>query len=126
MSKTIFVSLPVTDIKASTAFYASLGFTGDPRFSEETSACMVWSDTISFMLLTHARWRTFTSRPIPPGTSSEVMLALLRHPDGIGVGDLVRDLETRFETGGDVELSSEIDHTLRQLATLEIAGSRHP
>ena len=56
----------------------------------------------------------------------EVMLALLRHPDGIGVGDLVRDLETRFETGGDVELSSEIDHTLRQLATLEIAGSRHP
>ena len=56
----------------------------------------------------------------------EVMLALLRHPDGIGVGDLVRDLETRFETAADVELSSEIEHTLGQLATLEIAGSGHP
>jgi PqqD family protein of HPr-rel-A system len=54
----------------------------------------------------------------------EVMLALLRHPDGIGVGDLVRDLESRFETDGDVELSSEIEHVLTQLATLEIAASR--
>jgi len=54
----------------------------------------------------------------------EVMLALLRHPDGVGVTDLVRDLETRFETADDVELSSEIEHALRQLATLEIAGSR--
>ncbi len=27
------------------------------------------------MLLTHAKWRTFTSRPIPSVTSSEVMLA---------------------------------------------------
>jgi PqqD family protein of HPr-rel-A system len=53
----------------------------------------------------------------------EVMLALLRHPDGVGVADLVQDLETRFETAGDVELSSEIEHALRQLATLEIAGS---
>jgi predicted lactoylglutathione lyase len=39
-------------------------------------ACMVLSDTISVMLLTHAKWRTFTSRPIPPATSSEVMLAV--------------------------------------------------
>jgi len=53
----------------------------------------------------------------------EVMLALLRHPDGIGVGDLVRDLESRFETDGDVELSSEIEHALMQLAKLEIAAS---
>jgi len=28
------------------------------------------------MLLTHAKWRTFTQRPIPPSGSSEVMLAL--------------------------------------------------
>ncbi len=76
MSKTIFVSLPVTDLKASVAFYSAIGFKHDPRFSDETAACMVWSETISFMLLTHAKWRTFTSRPIPPGTSSGVMLAL--------------------------------------------------
>jgi uncharacterized protein len=76
MNKAIFVSLPVTDLKASVAFYESIGFRNNPRFTDETAACMVWSESISFMLLTHAKWRTFTSRPIPPKTSSEVMLAL--------------------------------------------------
>src|SRR5437868_46568 len=76
MSKMIFVSLPVTDLKASMAFYESIGFKNNPQFTDETAACMVWSEAINFMLLTHAKWRTFTSRPIPPKTSSEVMLAL--------------------------------------------------
>ena len=35
---------------------------------------MVWSETISVMLLTHEKWRRFTTRPIPPSTSSEVAL----------------------------------------------------
>jgi uncharacterized protein len=76
MSKMIFVSLPVTDLKASMAFYESIGFKNNPQFTDETAACMVWSEAINFMLLTHAKWRTFTIRPIPPKTSSEVMLAL--------------------------------------------------
>ena len=76
MNKAIFVSLPVTDLKASVAFYESIGFRNNARFTDETAACMVWSEAISFMLLTHAKWRTFTNRPIPPKTSSEVMLAL--------------------------------------------------
>ncbi|MES2712199.1 MAG: VOC family protein [Pseudomonadota bacterium] len=76
MSKTIFVSLPVTDLKASIAFYEALGFRTNTRFTDETAAWMVWSETITFMLLTHAKWRGFTSRPIPPKGSSEVMLAL--------------------------------------------------
>jgi predicted lactoylglutathione lyase len=65
----IFISLPVTDLKASVAFYESIGFKNNPRFTDDTAACMVWSEA-------HAKWRTFTSRPIPPNTSSEVMLAL--------------------------------------------------
>ena len=76
MPKMIFVNLPVADLKASTAFYTSLGFKNNPDFSDDTAACMVWSEAIHVMLLTHAKWRTFTSRPIPPATSSEVMLAL--------------------------------------------------
>lgn len=76
MSRTIFVSLPVADLKTSMTFYESIGFKNNPQFTDDTAACMVWSETISFMLITHAKWRTFTSRPIPPKTSSEVMLAL--------------------------------------------------
>ncbi len=76
MSRMIFVNLPVIDLKASMAFYKALGFENNPQFTDETAACMVWSESIYVMLLTHEKWRTFTSRPIPPTSSSEVMLAL--------------------------------------------------
>ena len=58
------------------AFYQALAFTNNPQFSDDTTACMVWSDTIHVMILTRDRWRTFTDRPIPPSNASEVMLAL--------------------------------------------------
>lgn len=76
MTRMIFVNLPGTDLAASMAFYEALGFTNNPQFTDETAACMVWSEAISVMLLTHDKWRTFTSRPIPPKTSSEVLLAI--------------------------------------------------
>src|SRR6185437_16993143 len=77
MPKMIFVNLPVIDLKASAAFYTSLGFKNNPVFSDDTAACMVWSEAIHVMLLTHAKWRTFTDRPIPTAGSSEVALAIL-------------------------------------------------
>lgn len=76
MSKMIFVNLPVIDLPASISFYEAIGFRKNPHFSDDTAACMVWSEAIHVMVLTHAKWRTFTNRPIPPVTSSEVMLAL--------------------------------------------------
>ncbi|MGB2057621.1 VOC family protein [uncultured Alcanivorax sp.] len=76
MTRMIFVNLPVADLKASMAFYTALGFENNPQFTDETAACMVWSEAIHVMLLTHDKWRTFTARPIPPSSSSEVMLAL--------------------------------------------------
>ena len=76
MSKKIFVSLPVADVKASMAFYQSLGFRNNPRFTSDMAAGMVWSEEINFMLLSREKWQTMTTRPIPPSTSSEVMLAL--------------------------------------------------
>jgi len=76
MPRMIFVNLPVTDLPASMAFYEALGFHNNPQFTDATAACMVWSETINVMLLTHDKWRTFTTRPIPPTTSGEVMLAI--------------------------------------------------
>jgi predicted lactoylglutathione lyase len=72
----IFISLPVTDLAKSQTFYEALGFTNNPQFSDEGSACMVVSEAIHVMLLTHVKWKGFTDRPIPPATSSEVLLAL--------------------------------------------------
>ena len=76
MSKMIFVNLPVTDLARAKAFYEALGFTNNPQFSDDGTACMVVSETIHVMLLTHAKWRGFTDRPIPPATASEMMIAL--------------------------------------------------
>jgi uncharacterized protein len=76
MSRMIFINLPVADLKKSMAFYTALGFTNNPQFSDDTAACMVLSEAIHVMLLTHDKWRTFTARPIPPVTSSEVMLCV--------------------------------------------------
>lgn len=76
MSKMIFVSFPVTDIPASVAFYKALGFQQNLQFSDDTSACMVWSEAIQVMLLTHAKWRTFTERPLPPPGATGMMLSL--------------------------------------------------
>ena len=74
MPRTITISLPVENLEASIAFYTALGFVNNPQCSDETAAFMVWSETINVMLLSHAKWRTFTDRPIPPKTSSEVGL----------------------------------------------------
>ncbi len=76
MPRMIFVSLPVANLAASITFYEALGFKKNPLFSDDMGACMVWSETINVMLLTHAKWGTFTTRPIPPTTSSEVSLGL--------------------------------------------------
>lgn len=72
----IFVNLPVADLARARAFYEALGFVNNPRFSDDTAACMVWSETIFVMILTHEKWAQFTTRPIPAPESSEVMLCL--------------------------------------------------
>lgn len=64
MTTKMFVNLPVTDLKKSIAFYTALGFTLNPQFTDETAACMVISEHNYTMLLTHAKWKAFTSKPI--------------------------------------------------------------
>jgi predicted lactoylglutathione lyase len=76
MAKSIFISLPVAKLADSKAFYEALGFTFNPQFSDDTTASLIWSEAITVMLHTHAKWRAFTNRPIPAATASEVMLAV--------------------------------------------------
>lgn len=76
MTRMIFVNLPVVHLDKAIAFYQGLGFENNKQFTDDTAACMVWSEAINVMLLTHDKWRTFTDRPIPPITSSEVLLAI--------------------------------------------------
>ncbi len=74
MPRTITISLPVHDLEVSKSFYTALGFTSNTQCTDDSAALMTWSETISVMLLNHEKWRTFTTRPIPPPGSSEVGL----------------------------------------------------
>lgn len=64
MAKQIFINLAVKDLQKSMDFYTALGFTNNPQFSDEAGKCMVWSDTIFVMLLTHGKFATFATKPI--------------------------------------------------------------
>ena len=77
MPKLIFVNLPVADLPAARAFYEAIGATNNPQFTDETAACMVFSDIIHVMLLTHAKFAQFTPRRIADAhQTSEVLVAI--------------------------------------------------
>ncbi len=77
MSRKIFVNLPVQDLNRSQAFFQALGFSFNPQFTDETAACMVISDDIYAMLLTHKKFQMFTPNEICDATkSTEVLIAL--------------------------------------------------
>ena len=79
MTQMIFVNMPVADLDASKAFYSAIGFTNEPKFTDETAAAMQLSDTICVMLLTHDKWKSFTTKAIPDARqSAQVMLCLSR------------------------------------------------
>ena len=77
MPKMMFVNLPITQLDRSTAFYAALGATKNPKFSGDTSACMVLSETIHVMLSTHEKYRHFTARPIADAHATSAALIAL-------------------------------------------------
>jgi predicted lactoylglutathione lyase len=58
----MFVNLPVRDLHKSMSFFSTLGFTFDPRFTDDKAACMVISDQAFVMLLTEPFFSTFTDR----------------------------------------------------------------
>ena len=79
MTKMVFVNLPVKDLAASIGFYKAIGCEKNDQFSNDKAASMVWSDTITFMLLTHEFFATFTSKPIADaGKTCEVPICLSR------------------------------------------------
>lgn len=77
MSRMIFVNLPVTDVKRSTTFYEAVGATKNPQFSDDATSCMVISDAIFVMLMSHEKFNSFTTKTIIDAhTSAQVLIAL--------------------------------------------------
>ena len=77
MISTIFINLPVKDLDKSMAFFKAIGFSFNPQFTDKTAACLVMSEDIYAMLLTHDKVKEFTNKPIADAHKTlEVLTAL--------------------------------------------------
>ena len=104
----IFVNLPVKDLEKSKAFWASLGFGFDARFTNASGACLVIEkDRIHAMLLTEPFFKTFlTSRTIADAKqSTEVLVALSCSSD-----QEVKDLVAKAGKSGGKPFREPKDH----------------
>ena len=90
MARKMFVNLPVKDLKKSIGFFTKLGFTFNPQFSDETATCMIVSEDIFVMLLTHDKFKSFTPKTICDATKSTEVLVCLSCESRENVDDMVR------------------------------------
>lgn len=116
MTKMIFVSLPVRDLAAATRFYTAIGCERNPQFSDENTSCMNWSDTISFMLLTHDYYATFTSKPIADAHAASAALIGLTLDSREAVDAIIA---TASAQGGKIDLRPANDMGFMYQRTFE-------
>ncbi len=90
MPTKIFVNLPVKDLGKSIEFFKKLGFSFNAQFTDETASCMVVSDDIYVMLLTHEKFKTFTPKEICDAKKSTEVLVCLSCESRANVDELVR------------------------------------
>jgi len=75
MFNQIFVNLPVANLKRSVEFFTGMGFTFNPKFTNEQSTCMIVSEHIYVMLLERDVFASFIPKPIAPAETTEAILS---------------------------------------------------
>ena len=90
MHTKIFVNLPVRNLDTSMEFFTKLGFNFNPQFTDETAACMMITEDIFVMLLTEAKFKTFTPKEICDATKSTEVLVCLSLESRERVDEMVR------------------------------------
>lgn len=97
MSTMLFVNLPVRDLAASMAYYKAQGFDHNPQFTDDTAACIVISDTIYVMVLTHEKFAQFSAKPIPDSKTQTGALYALSRDSRAAVDEIA---ESGLKAGG--------------------------
>lgn len=77
MPRNLYVNLPVKDLERTVEFFAALGFSFNPKFTDENATCMIVNDSTSVMLLVESYFATFTRKPVADArTNTETLLAI--------------------------------------------------
>ena len=103
----LFLNLPVDKLDRSVAFYEAIGAVRNPQFSDHTAACMVLSETIFVMLLTHAKFKEFCPLPIADAHVSAQALLCITCRDRAAVDAMV---EAAAAAGGRPDIGPTDDH----------------
>ena len=106
MAIKIFVNLPVKSLAKSMAFFKGLGFGFNAQFTDERAACMVVSEYIYVMLLTHDKFKSFTPKAIADATKSTEVLVCLSCESRAKVDEMVR----KAVDGGGTTYKQPEDH----------------
>lgn len=115
MSKQIFINLAVTDLEKSMNFYTALGFSNNPQFSDESGKCMIWSESIFVMLLTHEKFSSFATKPIADTKTNLAGLFSLSMDSIEAVNKMMTD---GLKAGG-IEPTEMKDYGFMQQRTIE-------
>lgn len=116
MRKMLFINLPVNDLSASTHFYEAIGCTKNAHFSDDKASSMVWSDTITFQLLTREYFSTFVTRPLADPSEATGMLIALSRESRMEVDGIV---EAAAAAGGKADVRPPRDLGFMYLRTFE-------
>ncbi len=115
MAKQIFINLAVKDLQKSMDFYAALGFTNNPQFSDDFGKCMVWSEDIFVMIMTPEKFATFATKPLADTKSNLAGIYSLLVES---VDELNRIITNGLNAGG-TEPGELKDYGFMQLRTIE-------
>ena len=115
MAKQVFINLAVKDLQKSMDFYTAMGFSNNPQFSDETGKCMVWSENIFVMIMTHEKFAGFATKPIADTKSNLAGLFSLSL-DSI---DEVNNLMINGLKAGGTEPNEMRDYGFMQQRTIE-------
>ena len=111
----VFINLAVKDLTKSMDFYTQLGFTNNPQFSDDTAKCMVWSEHIFVMIMTHEKFKTFATKPIADTRNNIAGLFAL----SVESVDKVNDLVDKGVTAGGSEPVPFQDYGFMQKRNIE-------
>jgi uncharacterized protein len=115
MAKQIFINLVVKDLHKSMNFYTALGFSNNPQFSDDTAKCMVWSENIFVMIMTHEKFAGFATKPVADTKSK---LAGLFSLSVDSVDEMNNIMEKGLKSGG-LEPHEIRDYGFMQQRTIE-------
>ena len=107
MSKLIFVNLPVSNLPDSMAFYTALGAVNNEQFTDHTAACMVFSETIHVMLLTHDKFSQFTPKKIANARETTEVLICISAESRNAVDEMVSKADA---AGGAIDVGPKQDY----------------